>query len=193
MVEMQETANILRQATAKSLVILDEVGRGTGTSDGQAIAQAVAELLARDIKAKTLFTTHYHELARLADTLPGVANARLEVREEKEEVTFLYKVVPGAAQKSYGIYVAKLAGLPSEVIDRAKEILAEEPEERQLHREHSYETLGRQETCSGNDNEKAQSQAIIDRLVSVDLLHTTPLEALVLLAELKRLLGEERG
>ncbi len=193
MVEMQETANILRQATAKSLVILDEVGRGTGTSDGQAIAQAVAELLARDIKAKTLFTTHYHELARLADTLPGVANARLEVREEKEEVTFLYKVVPGAAQKSYGIYVAKLAGLPSEVIDRAKEILAEEPEERQLHREHSYETLGRQEACSGNDNEKAQSQAIIDRLVSVDLLHTTPLEALVLLADLKRLLGEERG
>ena len=123
MVEMQETANILRQATAKSLVILDEVGRGTGTSDGQAIAQAVAELLARDIKAKTLFTTHYHELARLADMLPGVANARLEVREENEDVTFLYKVVPGAAQKSYGIYVAKLAGMPSEVIDRAKEIL----------------------------------------------------------------------
>jgi DNA mismatch repair protein MutS len=193
MVEMQETANILRQATPKSLVILDEVGRGTGTSDGQAIARAVAEVLARDIKAKTLFTTHYHELARLADMLPGVANARLEVREENEDVTFLYKVVPGAAQKSYGIYVAKLAGLPPEVIDRAKEILSKDPEESLPRQEGSFPRLKQPGTRGGNDNERAQSQAVIDRLVTTDLLHTTPLEALVLLSNLKKLLGREGG
>ena len=192
MVEMQETANILRQATPKSLVILDEVGRGTGTSDGQAIAQAVAEVLARDIKAKTLFTTHYHELARIADTLPGVTNARLEVREEQEEVTFLYKVVAGAAQKSYGVYVAKLAGLPPAVIERAKEILAKGPEETQPRREDSSVSLAQQDSRSNSNNPRSESQIVIDKLANVDLLHTTPLEALVLLAELKKLIEEKR-
>ena len=191
MVEMQETANILRQATPKSLIILDEVGRGTGTSDGQAIAQAVAELLARDIKAKTLFTTHYHELARLAGTLPGVANARLEVREENEEVTFLYKVVPGAAQKSYGVYVAKLAGLPAQVIDRAKQILAEPSQESSPDQESSPLRPGRWEMSNELRNPKIASQEVIERLASADLLHTTPLEALVFLAELKHLIGRE--
>jgi DNA mismatch repair protein MutS len=184
MVEMQETANILRQATPKSLVILDEVGRGTGTSDGQAIAQAVAEVLARDIKAKTLFTTHYHELARLADLLPGVANARLEVREEQDEVTFLYKVVPGAAQKSYGVYVAKLAGLPLGVVERAQEILSQVTPQGQPLQKNVAASLDRLDPK--NDRQRGESQLVIDKLARVDLLHTTPLEALMLLAELKK-------
>ena len=125
--------------------------------------------------------------------LPGVMNARLEVREENEDVTFLYKVVPGAAQKSYGIYVAKLAGLPSEVIDRAKEILSEDPEESLSRQEDALPRLKQPETLGGNDNERAQTQAVIDRLVTIDLLHTTPLEALVLLSNLKKLLGREGG
>lgn len=193
MVEMQETANILGHATVRSLVILDEVGRGTGTSDGQAIAQAVAELLACEVKAKTLFTTHYHELAQLAETIPGIVNARLETREDQEEVTFLYKVVPGAAQKSYGVYVAKLAGLPSQVIDRAKELLSG------WHQEHGHfplypkangERWGADVRERENGNVKAR--AVADKLMSVDPLHTTPMEALLLLAELKKLAEEEK-
>jgi DNA mismatch repair protein MutS len=182
MVEMMETANILRHATAKSLVILDEVGRGTGTSDGQAIAHAVAEVLAQEVKAKTIFTTHYHELAQLTETIPGVANARLEVRENEEEVTFLYKVVPGAAQKSYGLYVAKLAGLPSHVVQRAGELLADWEQEKEKKVGGWIEPFD--EPVQPTKNEV---RAVIERLSNVDPLHTTPMEALLLLAELKKL------
>ena len=188
MVEMQETANILRQATPKSLVILDEVGRGTGTSDGQAIAQAVAELLGRQIKAKTLFTTHYHELARLTGTIPGIANARLEVREEDEEVTFLYKVVPGTAQKSYGVYVAKLAGLPPSVVARAKEILSENSTGHLPTELFVGEAMRSPWASTRESRVMVEAQAVIKRLQEVDPLHTTPIDALVLLAELKKLL-----
>jgi DNA mismatch repair protein MutS len=188
MVEMQETANILRHATSRSLVILDEVGRGTGTSDGQAIAQAVAELLAQEVKAKTIFTTHYHELARLAGGIPGIVNARLEVREGQDEVTFLYKVVPGAAQQSYGVYVAKLAGLPPPVIERAKELLAG------WEREKSHLLLGTNghspqpgNAAAAAQSSQSQRAAVLERLTQVDPLHTTPMEALLLLAELKKL------
>jgi DNA mismatch repair protein MutS len=188
MVEMQETANILRHATSRSLVILDEVGRGTGTSDGQAIAQAVAELLAQEVRAKTIFTTHYHELARLAEGILGIVNARLEVREGQDEVTFLYKVVPGAAQQSYGVYVAKLAGLPPQVITRAKELLME------WEREKGSSLLGvnghgkRENAFSVAEGNPRPMQTVLERLVGVDLLHTTPMEALLLLAELKKLM-----
>ena len=188
MVEMTETANILRQATDKSLVILDEVGRGTGTSDGQAIAQAVAESLARDIKAKTLFTTHYHELAGLADTIPGIANARLDVREEHDEVTFLYTVVPGAAQKSYGVYVAQLAGLPSHVVQRAKDLLLSWQTNQDTD---AYVAEGSSQYAAGipaNGRRPSQdAQPVLARLARVDPLHTTPIDALVVLAELKKL------
>jgi DNA mismatch repair protein MutS len=191
MVEMMETANILRQATARSLVILDEVGRGTGTSDGQAIAQAVAEILAQEIKAKTLFTTHYHELARLAETMPGIVNARLEVREDQDEVTFLYKVVPGAAQKSYGLYVAKLAGLPTRVVQRAGELLADwEQEKERAALRTAAKGLVQREHNEGKGNRvngRPATQAVIERLSGVDPLHTTPMAALLLLAELKKL------
>jgi DNA mismatch repair protein MutS len=123
MVEMNETANILNHATEKSLVILDEIGRGTSTFDGLSIAWAVAEHLHSVTRAKTLFATHYHELTELALALPGVRNFNVAVREWGEQVVFLRKIVPGGADKSYGIQVARLAGLPATVLSRAKEIL----------------------------------------------------------------------
>jgi DNA mismatch repair protein MutS len=125
LVEMQETANILNNATARSLIVLDEIGRGTSTFDGISIAWAVAEYLHNSVavKAKTLFATHYHELTDLALTLRGVKNYNVLVRESADKIVFLRKIVPGAADKSYGIQVARLAGLPADVIDRAKEIL----------------------------------------------------------------------
>lgn len=125
MVEMQETANILNNATPRSLIVLDEIGRGTSTFDGISIAWSVAEYLHNhaEVKAKTLFATHYHELTDLARTLPGVKNYNVLVREKDDRIAFLRKIVPGAADKSYGIQVARLAGLPEEVILRAREIL----------------------------------------------------------------------
>jgi DNA mismatch repair protein MutS len=126
MVEMQETANILNNATSKSLIVLDEIGRGTSTFDGISIAWAVAEYLHNipRVKAKTLFATHYHELTDLAITLPGVKNYTVQVREHGDSVVFLRRIAPGTADKSYGIHVARLAGMPDEVIDRSREILA---------------------------------------------------------------------
>ena len=124
MVEMNETANILNNATPKSLIVLDEIGRGTSTFDGLSIAWAVAEHLHNAVGAKTLFATHYHELTEMAATLPRVKNYNVAVREWHEQVIFLHKILPGSADKSYGIQVARLAGLPKEVLQRAKEVLA---------------------------------------------------------------------
>lgn len=123
MVEMQETANILNNATAKSLIVLDEIGRGTSTFDGISIAWAVAEHLHGIVKAKTLFATHFHELTDLALTMRGVKNYNVLIREQGDGIVFIRKIVPGAADKSYGIQVARLAGLPQEVVDRANEII----------------------------------------------------------------------
>ncbi len=125
MVEMQETANILHTATSRSLVVLDEIGRGTATFDGLSIAWAVAEYLATNakIRPKTLFATHYHELTDLADATPGVVNYHVSAREWKDDIIFLRKIVPGRSDRSYGIQVARLAGLPESVIGRAREIL----------------------------------------------------------------------
>ena len=124
MVEMNETSNIVNNATERSLVILDEIGRGTSTFDGLSIAWSVAEFLHDKIKARTLFATHYHELTKLAEDRKGVCNLNVAVREWNEQIIFLRKIVPGGADKSYGIQVARLAGLPKEILDRAKEILA---------------------------------------------------------------------
>lgn len=125
MVEMQETANILNNATPKSLIVLDEIGRGTSTFDGISIAWSVAEYLCTNpsVRAKTLFATHYHEMTDLSVTMPGVQNANVLVKERGDQITFLRKIVPGSADKSYGIHVARLAGLPTAVLDRANEIL----------------------------------------------------------------------
>src|SRR5439155_13755324 len=125
MVEMTETAQILHHATRRSLVVLDEIGRGTSTYDGVSIAWAVAEYLHDRVGAKTLFATHYHELTALADTKERVRNLHIAVREWKEQVIFLRKLVPGGTNRSYGIQVGRLAGLPREVLARAKEVLAD--------------------------------------------------------------------
>ena len=135
MVEMNETANIVNNASARSLVILDEIGRGTSTFDGLSIAWSVAEFLHDKIKARTLFATHYHELTKLADQRGGVCNLNVAVREWNEQIIFLRKIIPGGADKSYGIQVARLAGLPKEILNRAKDILVhlEKPEQTATH------------------------------------------------------------
>jgi DNA mismatch repair protein MutS len=124
MVEMVETAAILNQASDRSLIILDEIGRGTATFDGLSIAWATVEFLHDVLKARALFATHYHELTALARRLGGVANVTMDVREWQDEIVFLHKVKSGAADRSYGIQVAKLAGLPAEVVGRAREVLS---------------------------------------------------------------------
>jgi len=185
MVEMTETAAILNTASPQSLILLDEVGRGTSTYDGLAIAWAAVEYLHRRTRAKTLFATHYFELTELAETLSGVKNFHVAVRETGGDVVFLRKVEPGAADQSYGIEVAKLAGLPTEVISRAREVLAEHEnaERTATGRLGSGDTppLPRQLTIF-----TPLSHEVLDRLRDVDLNRLTPLEAMNLLAELKK-------
>ena len=125
MVEMTETARILNMATRKSLVILDEIGRGTSTYDGISLAWAIIEFLHEKINCRTLFATHYHELTDLSDTFPRIRNLNVAVREWNDEVVFLHKIIEGATDKSYGIHVARLAGVPNEVLDRATQILSQ--------------------------------------------------------------------
>ncbi len=184
MVEMTETAAILHTATPKSLILLDEVGRGTATYDGLAIAWASVEYLHSRVKAKTLFATHYFELTELAEQLAGVKNYHVSVKETGGGIVFLRKVEPGAADRSYGIEVAKLAGLPIDVVERAREVLAQ------------HEFAEQQATAHlspGATPPPAQltiftpiSQPVLDKLREVDLNRLTPLEALNLLAELKK-------
>ena len=173
MVEMVETANILHHATRRSLLILDEVGRGTSTYDGVSIAWAVVEHLHNHprLRARTLFATHYHELTRLAENLPGVRNYNVAVSEEGGRVVFLHRIIPGGADKSYGIHVAELAGLPRPVINRAQEILAQlEADSRQMHA--ADPTLPRQLAFFPETN------PLLDEIRKLDLSSLTPLEAL---------------
>jgi len=184
MIEMTETAAILHTATARSLILLDEVGRGTATYDGLAIAWAAVEYIHARKCAKTLFATHYFELTELAEQLAGVKNYHVAVKETGGGIVFLRKVEPGAADRSYGIEVAKLAGLPHEVIVRAREVLAEhENAERQLtgHLSPGADSLPAQLTIF-----TPLSQPVLERLREVDLNRLTPIEALNLLAELKK-------
>jgi DNA mismatch repair protein MutS len=189
MVEMQETAHILNGATARSLVVLDEIGRGTATFDGLSLAWAVAEHLARHPRGRprTLFATHYHELTDLADAIPGVVNAHVTAREWKDEIVFLHKILPGRSDRSYGIQVARLAGLPPSVIARARDILSA------LERDEL--TRGGRPALSGAPPAAQQQlglfqapqdapDSIRERLREIDLNRTTPLEALQILSEL---------
>jgi DNA mismatch repair protein MutS len=186
MVEMTETAAILNTATPRSLVLLDEVGRGTATYDGLAIAWAAIEYLHARTRAKTLFATHYHELTELAEQLSGVKNYHVSVKESAGGIVFLRKVEAGAADRSYGIEVAKLAGLPPEVVERARQVLNEhESVEHQLSGHVAKDELA--------PPAKVQltmftplSQQIVDRLRAADLNRLTPIEALNLLYELKK-------
>ncbi len=189
MVEMQETANILHSATSRSLVILDEIGRGTATFDGLSLAWAVAEHLASNPKArpKTIFATHYHELTDLADALPSVANFHVVVREWKDDLVLLRKVVPGRADRSYGIQVARLAGLPPAVVARAREILSG------LERD-ELSRGGRPSLSGATPNRQQlglfQAPAPDDdrlrrKLRDLDVNELTPMQALAILADLK--------
>jgi DNA mismatch repair protein MutS len=190
MVEMRETARILHTATSRSLVVLDEIGRGTATFDGLSIAWAVAEYLATNarVRPKTLFATHYHELTDLADALPGVINYHVVVREWHEDIVFLRKVEPGRSDRSYGIQVARLAGLPGDVVTRAREILSS-LEQDELAR-------GGRPSLSGHPRESQQQLALFAapaaddivrrKLLALEVDSLTPLQALNALADLQR-------
>jgi DNA mismatch repair protein MutS len=174
LVEMVETTRALTGATSRSLILLDEVGRGTSTYDGLAIAQAVIEYLHNhpSARARTVFATHYHELTTLAQRLPLVKNLRTEVYEEGDQVTFLYRVSPGAADRSYGIHVARMAGMPSQVVHRAEEILQELEAARSPHPARSSEV---------QTSFLPVLDPILEELASLDVLSMTPLDALNLL------------
>jgi DNA mismatch repair protein MutS len=178
---MVETANILHNASARSLLILDEIGRGTSTYDGVSIAWAVVEYIHNHprLRSRTLFATHYHELTGLSGMLPGVRNYNVAVSEEGGEVVFLHKIMPGGADKSYGIHVAELAGLPRPVINRAQEILAQ------------FE-LENGDSVSAPDRTTKQLRLfpernpLLDELKRLDLDALSPLEALNHLYEWKQ-------
>jgi DNA mismatch repair protein MutS len=183
MVEMTETAQILNTATPSSLIILDEVGRGTATFDGLAIAWAVVEYIHQRTRAKTLFATHYHELTELAEVLSGVKNLHVSVKEAGERIVFLRKVEPGRADRSYGIEVARLAGLPPAVIERARDVL-----ERHEEREHSVseELSPGPKTPTQVEIFTPLNQHIVERIRAVNVDELRPIEALSLLAELQK-------
>ncbi|HEY0100175.1 MAG TPA: DNA mismatch repair protein MutS, partial [Pyrinomonadaceae bacterium] len=188
MTEMVETAQILHHASERSLILLDELGRGTSTYDGLAVARAVLEYIHNhpQLRAKTLFATHYHELTALASVLPRLENLHVEIAEEGSELVFLYKISPGSAEKSYGVYAAKLAGLPRPVVRRAEELLRE------------YESQGGERHFPGESAAKQTAQLparereskIIQALMSLDPDALAPVEALMKLFELRRMAEE---
>jgi DNA mismatch repair protein MutS len=194
MVEMIETARILNMATPRSLVILDEIGRGTSTYDGMSLAWSVVERLHDHVGCRTLFATHYHELTDLEKSLPGVKNLNVAVREWQDEVVFLHKIIDGAADKSYGIHVARLAGVPREVIERSKEILA------QLEEEH-LDASGRAKIARPvKESKKTHLQLtlfgpaehpLLDELRRLDLNNVTPIQAMQLLGRWQEEVGRQ--
>ncbi len=188
LVEMSEVAAILNTATAASLVLLDEVGRGTATFDGLSIAWAVVEALHSGARPRTLFATHYHELTELEQLLPGVKNVHVSVQEAGNEIIFLRRVEPGSANKSYGIEVARLAGLPSDVISRAREILRrhEQSEEKLTQELSPGAAAGGLAVPAQRTSFAAIDASVLDALRAADLNKLTPLEAMMLLAELQK-------
>ncbi len=185
MVEMTETANILNNASDKSLVILDEVGRGTSTYDGLALAWAITEHIAGKIKCRTLFATHYHELTELAELFTNVKNCNVAVREWADEVVFLHKILPGGTDKSYGIHVAKLAGVPKPILERSKEILEEL--ESAFQKEATGSHLSRHKTKEPDKDTLfvQKHKSVLEKLSSTDINNLTPLEAINLLNQIK--------
>ncbi len=183
MVEMTETATILNGATERSLVLLDEIGRGTSTYDGVAIAWAVTEYVHDRLAARTMFATHYHELVELADLLPGVAAWNVAVRETGEDIVFLRRLEPGGCDRSYGVHVAKLAGVPRPVIDRALEVLHELEQGPGGGTRLSHLADRARDQLSLFD---ARGSVLVERLAALEPARLTPLDALVVLHELKR-------
>ena len=185
MVEMTETANIINNATTRSLVILDEVGRGTSTYDGLALAWAITEHLATKVTCRTLFATHYHELTELAELFANVRNLNVAVREWMDEVVFLHRILPGGTDKSYGVHVAKLAGIPKSILRRSQEILEEL--ESTFAKEATGDRLARHKTKEpeGDALFVQKHKSVLDRLATIDLDNLTPLEAINLLNQIK--------
>ncbi len=191
MVEMTETANIINNATGRSLVILDEVGRGTSTYDGLALAWAITEHLATRLKCRTLFATHYHELTELAELFDNIRNYNVAVREWMDEVVFLHRILPGGTDKSYGIHVAKLAGIPKSILTRANEILEEL--QSTFAKEATGERLARHKTRAPDRDALfvQKHKSVLDKLATTDLNHLTPLEAINLLSQIKEEIAGE--
>jgi len=191
MVEMTETANIINNATEKSLVILDEVGRGTSTYDGLSLAWAITEHIANKIKCRTLFATHYHELTELAELFTNVKNCNVAVREWMDEVVFLHKILPGGTDKSYGIHVAKLAGVPKSILERSKEILEEL--ESTFAKEATGEHLSRHKTKEPDKDSLfvQKHKSVLEKLASTDVNNLTPIEAINLLNKIKEEINKE--
>jgi DNA mismatch repair protein MutS len=190
MVEMVETAAILNQATDRSLVILDEIGRGTATFDGLAIAWATAEHLCLKNKSRALFATHYHEMTALAERLPSMACVTMRVREWNDTIVFLHEVVPGVADRSYGIHVAKLAGLPAAVVDRAREVLGALEEGREGHK--PLARIDDLPLFSATAPVKKEKSAVEEAVRRISPDSISPKEALELLYELKSKLPFEK-
>ena len=182
MVEMVETAYILHQATPKSLVILDEIGRGTSTYDGLAIAKSVVEFIHGHprLGCKTLFATHYHELTELETTLPGVKNLTVSVIEHNGDITFMRRIIPGSASRSYGIHVARLAGLPQTVLNRASTILTELEEGQNLPGYLSSPEHLQLPLLNADD-------ALLEAIKALDVTTMTPIEAITKLFELQNM------
>ena len=188
MLEMNEVAYILRNATKQSLIIYDEVGRGTSTFDGMSIARAIVEYTnSRKIGAKTLFATHYHELTSMEDEFDGIVNYNIAAKKRGDNITFLRKIIRGSTDDSYGIEVAKLAGIPNEVIKRAKEVLASVEE--------SAKSLSMNDKADKNKPQKDDSlismddfvhEQVIEELKAVDLNTLSPYEAMSFLFDLKK-------
>jgi DNA mismatch repair protein MutS len=190
MVEMTETANIINNATGKSLVVLDEVGRGTSTYDGLSLAWAITEHIANKLKCRTLFATHYHELTELAELFANVKNCNVAVREWMDEVVFLHKILPGGTDKSYGIHVAKLAGVPKPILKRSKEILEEL--ESTFAKEATGDRLARHKTKEPDKDSLfvQKHKSVLEKLSSTDINNLTPIEAINLLNQIKKEINE---
>ena len=180
MVEMTETATILNTATEQSLLLLDEMGRGTATFDGMSLAWAAVEYIHEILGARTLFATHYHELTMLSGILPRLKNLRVTVQENPTGIIFLHTIEEGAANKSYGIEVARLAGIPREVVIRAREILRQHERSEKREIESSHDPVVQMTLFT------PLSQRIVDQIQAVDVNALTPLQALNLLQELQQ-------
>jgi DNA mismatch repair protein MutS len=182
MVEMSETAEALKHATKNSLIIFDELGRGTSTYDGIALAQAILEYIHTEIKAKTLFSTHYHELVSLDQSLSGVKNVHVHAKEEDGNLTFFHKVSDGGVEKSYGIAVAKLANLPSFVVHRANQVINE------LELNHHMPNEGTHQQVDLFTNDTLELEILkekIENIKAIDINNITPIQAFELLNNIK--------
>ncbi len=185
MVEMTETANIINNATVKSLVILDEVGRGTSTYDGLALAWAITEYISNKLKCRTLFATHFHELTELAELFSNVKNCNVAVCEWMDEVVFLHKILPGGTDKSYGIHVAKLAGVPKSILERSTEILEELESTFQKEASGEHLAMHKKKQPDKDSLFVQKHKSILDKLALTDVNNLTPIEAINLLGQIR--------